>query len=129
MERSEQPVLLGVIKHPAKAERDTFDEIVSTLQHLYKRRLRPNPGDKTVAKRRTAYLTGITSRDFHDVFRQYNLFSRLGCVQSGRACWMHTWEQHPAAHGPAGLRLGAAPAIPQHPHPTPAATQCTATAC
>lgn len=83
VEHSATPVLLGVIAHPAKMERDTFDEIVTTLQHLYKRRLRPNPRDKTVAKRRTAYLTGITSRDFHDVFRQYMLFSHLGCVAAG----------------------------------------------
>ncbi len=78
VEESPTPVLLGVIRHPAEAERDTYDEIVTTLQHLYKRRLRPNPEDKTVEKRRTAYLTGITNRDFHDVFRQYMLFSRLG---------------------------------------------------
>ncbi|KAL4423842.1 hypothetical protein ABPG75_001143 [Micractinium tetrahymenae] len=79
VERSEAPVLLGVVAHPPEAERDTFDEIVTTIHHLYQRRLRPDPSrDKTVVERRSAYLTGITSRDFHDVFRQYMLFSRLG---------------------------------------------------
>lgn len=77
LEDSELPVLVVTSKH-FDPKRDIFREILATFGHLAKRRmdsvLSPNSTDPV----RDSFVKGITGRDFHDMFRQYMFYNRIG---------------------------------------------------
>jgi hypothetical protein len=77
LEDSELPVLVVTSLH-FDPKRDIFREILAVFAHLAFRRFGSVPSPNSTDPESAAHITGITGRDFHDVFRQYMFYNRIG---------------------------------------------------
>lgn len=80
LEDSELPAVVVTAKH-FDPKRDMFREILAVFGHLAERRLGMVPSCKKMVSdpsQHDAHIKGITGRDFHDVFRQYMFYTKVG---------------------------------------------------